>query len=338
MLVPNRHGSSNSYRYGYGGHEKDNELKGDGNHLSFVNYGYDPRIGRRFNEDPRFKDIPGVSPYSYALNNPNVYIDEDGQLPILPLLLKAGAAGAADMLTQAAIAYYFDPNVKTVGQAFDKVNWWQVARSSAEGLIPWKTPGGKFGRAGATATADVLVNALNEGGDYTQEKALNDFIGGFLSDLSGGGMAELLTRYGTKHVANVLRDKLGFDYSRIKKLTGISGRYTGSLRKVNKPDVEADMLAKKLGGESRVKFDSDKSNREFDVVSDQYIGQAKEINNVGSSFRNQAKATFEAAQETNKKVYYQLNSDTNPEVIKQIKKYSERYKVEVVIELVKKKG
>jgi len=35
MLVPNRHSSSNSYRYGFSGKELDNELKGEGNSYDF---------------------------------------------------------------------------------------------------------------------------------------------------------------------------------------------------------------------------------------------------------------------------------------------------------------
>ncbi|GEQ85374.1 hypothetical protein ULMS_08820 [Patiriisocius marinistellae] len=94
MLIPGRHGNSGDYRYGFTGLEGDEELKGIGNHYSFGDYGYDPRIGRRWNIDPKFKEIAGLSPYSYSLNNPLVYKDPDGELPILPLLLKAGAAGA----------------------------------------------------------------------------------------------------------------------------------------------------------------------------------------------------------------------------------------------------
>jgi len=46
MLVPNRHGSSDSYRFGFNGKEMDNEVMGEGN---FEDYGmrmYNPRIGR----------------------------------------------------------------------------------------------------------------------------------------------------------------------------------------------------------------------------------------------------------------------------------------------------
>jgi hypothetical protein len=42
----------NGYRFGFGGHEKIDELKGSGNHLAFGDYGYDARLGRRWNIDP----------------------------------------------------------------------------------------------------------------------------------------------------------------------------------------------------------------------------------------------------------------------------------------------
>lgn len=208
------------YRYGFTGMEKNDEVyNATGTQYALGDHGYDPRIGRRWDLDPYAGQLPGFTPYGYALDNPLVYKDPDGKLPILPLLLKAGAAGAADMLAQAAMAYYFDPEVETVGQAFDQVKWWQVTRSAAEGLIPWRTPGGAIGRAAATAAGDVFVNALDQGSDYTKEQALKDFSVGFIGDLAGGGIGELLSRYGAKGVANGLL-KMGFDTKYIRGLTG----------------------------------------------------------------------------------------------------------------------
>ncbi|MFZ1515365.1 MAG: hypothetical protein WAT21_08205 [Saprospiraceae bacterium] len=67
------------YRYGYGGHEKDNEIKGSGNHISFINYGYDPRIGRRWRFDPLASKHPDWTPYNYCANNPILLVDPDGR-------------------------------------------------------------------------------------------------------------------------------------------------------------------------------------------------------------------------------------------------------------------
>jgi len=70
-----------SSRYGFNGYEKDDEVASNGNHLSFEDYGYSPRLARRWNMDPLWKIFPYQSPYVYALNNPIRFIDEDGEGP-----------------------------------------------------------------------------------------------------------------------------------------------------------------------------------------------------------------------------------------------------------------
>ena len=79
MLQPGRNFNSNSYRFGFGGYEKDDEIKGVGNHLSFGDYGYDPRLIRRWRIDPLWKKYPDISNYSFAANNPIIIIDEEGE-------------------------------------------------------------------------------------------------------------------------------------------------------------------------------------------------------------------------------------------------------------------
>lgn len=329
--VVSSNANSVAQRFRYNGKELNQELG-----LNWYDYkarNYQPDLGRWFNVDPMATIMPAMSPYAYSFNSPIQYKDKDGAIPIIPLLLKAGANGAADMLLQVTMNYYFDDKVTTISAAFDDVNWWQVSRSAAEGLIPWRTPGGRLGRAAGTGAGDVLVNAISQGSNYSKEQALKDFALGFIGDLAGGGIGELVTKYGVKGVANGLR-KMGFDYSDIKKLTGISGRYSGKLSKTNIKDDAADALATKLNGQSSVSFDSDSLGREFDVVSDEFIGQTKQIGKLGSKFRKQAKATFEAAKETGRSVYYQLNSNTSQDIINKINEYSDRYGVNVVIELV----
>ncbi len=69
MLVPNRHGSSNSYRYGFQGQEKDDELKGEGNSLNYTFRMHDPRVGRFFAVDPLFRQYSYNSPYAFSEND-----------------------------------------------------------------------------------------------------------------------------------------------------------------------------------------------------------------------------------------------------------------------------
>ena len=68
MLIPNRHGSSNSYRYGFQGQEKDDEIKGEGNSLNYTFRMHDPRVGRFFAVDPLSFNFPWNSPYAFSEN------------------------------------------------------------------------------------------------------------------------------------------------------------------------------------------------------------------------------------------------------------------------------
>ncbi|GAB5464660.1 MAG: hypothetical protein Kapaf2KO_00960 [Candidatus Kapaibacteriales bacterium] len=66
------------YRYGFGSHEEVDEVYGNGNKLSFGDYGYDPRLGRRWNIDPMSKKYPNISGYSTFNNSPILYKDPTG--------------------------------------------------------------------------------------------------------------------------------------------------------------------------------------------------------------------------------------------------------------------
>ena len=79
MLVPNRHGSSNSYRYGFNGMEKDDEISGEGNSYTAEFWQYDPRVARRWNIDPVVAHWE--SPYAAFRNNPILLDDPNGDCP-----------------------------------------------------------------------------------------------------------------------------------------------------------------------------------------------------------------------------------------------------------------
>lgn len=76
MLVPNRHGSSESYRYGFNTQEKVDEISGEGNHNTAKFWEYDTRTGRRWNLDPVKKSWQ--SDYLVFSGNPIWKIDPDG--------------------------------------------------------------------------------------------------------------------------------------------------------------------------------------------------------------------------------------------------------------------
>ena len=67
-LVPNRHRSTDDYRYGFQGQEKDDELKGEGNSLNYTFRMHDPRVGRFLSLDPLAPQFPHNSPYAFSEN------------------------------------------------------------------------------------------------------------------------------------------------------------------------------------------------------------------------------------------------------------------------------
>ncbi len=59
--------------------EKDDEVKGSGNHVDFGARGYDPRLGKWLSIDPFAAKYPSIAPYAFTANNPVYYVDPDGQ-------------------------------------------------------------------------------------------------------------------------------------------------------------------------------------------------------------------------------------------------------------------
>jgi RHS repeat-associated protein len=79
MVMPGRSGNSNSYRYGFNGMEKDDEIKGSGNSYDFGARIYDPRVMRWLSRDPLEAKYPSLSPYGFTNNNPIIYVDVNGE-------------------------------------------------------------------------------------------------------------------------------------------------------------------------------------------------------------------------------------------------------------------
>lgn len=70
--------NTNSYKYGFNGMEKDDEVQGNGNTYDYGFRIYNPRLGKFLSVDPLHQSYPWYSPYHFAGNTPIWAIDLDG--------------------------------------------------------------------------------------------------------------------------------------------------------------------------------------------------------------------------------------------------------------------
>ena len=77
MTMPGRSYNAHTYRHGFTGHEKENDLA-EGIYTTEYRL-YDTRVGRWLSVDPLWLDNVGESPYLYCSGMPMIYFDPDGR-------------------------------------------------------------------------------------------------------------------------------------------------------------------------------------------------------------------------------------------------------------------
>jgi len=125
-------GRIRSYRFGFNGQEKDNDLYGEGNAYAFEYRIHDPRLGRFLSVDPVSSTYPWNSPYAFAENDVLRFIDLEGlETPSTPSTVKSDGiyTTAIDNTNTAGI---FDHTKEPVHSA-NKIPTATVGASGGEG-------------------------------------------------------------------------------------------------------------------------------------------------------------------------------------------------------------
>ncbi len=79
VLLDGRSMQGVGYRYGFGSHEKIDEVSNSGNTVDMGDRWLDVRLGRTSKIDRKSAKYPDISTYVFALNNPIGFVDPDGQ-------------------------------------------------------------------------------------------------------------------------------------------------------------------------------------------------------------------------------------------------------------------
>ncbi len=156
---------------------------------------YDPVLGTFISPDNyvQFPDFSqSLNRYSYALNNPLVYVDEDGEWLWIPIMI-AMAAISGDMMGDAYVNY----NLGNYSQGF----WTGAAISVGTSLIGMGTgfvasniveqgaiAGGIFGGMSGAVVGGISggISSSIMGGDFNQGFGSGALIGGISGMIMGG--------------------------------------------------------------------------------------------------------------------------------------------------------
>ena len=147
--MPGRGYNASSYRYGFNGQEKSDEIKGEGNSYTALFWEYDPRTGQRWNLDP--KPVVGISDYSTFEGNPIQNADPNGDC------INCAAAGIG-----AVFGGIIGGAIEAGSQLYKggKVsNWKAVGGAAVQGAVTGAVAG--FTGGGSLLTTTVASGVAN---------------------------------------------------------------------------------------------------------------------------------------------------------------------------------
>ncbi len=122
-----RSGSKNSYRYGFQGQEKDDEIKGSNYSVNYKYRMHDPRLGRFFAVDPLAPKYPHNSPYAFSENRLMDGVELEGLeyvgdneitgMSILTTYNPDGTVKSTQSTTYSTTTWHYRPDILTAEDA-----------------------------------------------------------------------------------------------------------------------------------------------------------------------------------------------------------------------------
>ena len=184
-------GGTDTSRFRFTGHERDDESGLD--YMLARSYAYD--IGRFLRPDPMQDEYPGLSPYSYAANNPLKFVDPDGSV-LVPAIAGAVVGAVSDIAIQVAIK----------GRSLEDIDLGSVALSAGTGALgvgvltklSHLSSVALYGTEAAIGAAASASHQLYETGEVDPWDTTFDAGAGIL-----GGRGSQIARYKAENIAKV---------------------------------------------------------------------------------------------------------------------------------------
>ncbi|MDP4262233.1 MAG: SpvB/TcaC N-terminal domain-containing protein [Bacteroidota bacterium] len=212
---------------------------------------YDPVIGRMLSPDNYVSDpfgTQGYNRYSYAMNNPLSYVDQDGNFPWLAIAIVSFLGGTAKGLN----------SIANKGNFFD--GFWRGAVVSGVGAIIGAGLAGTFANMGMIGSGFVQggIGGIIAGG-INSELEGNDFFDGVWGNGLVGGLSEAvfgaINRASMGNVSDMLEDGQGLpgtDYFESQsELEDFANKYNGDMNSIEK-EIHTDL---QLGNEHNLPKD-----------------------------------------------------------------------------------
>jgi len=272
-------------KYKYNGKELQEELG-----LNMYDYGarqYDASIGRFVVIDRYADEFEFQSPYVYAANNPVIFIDKNGDGPILGILgALAGAVIEAGSQVVGAMA-----TGSSFSDAINNIDYADVGIAAVEGGLAGLTNGASL--LVTSKVADVSQAAIDVNGNGEVSTIFGGANGGSKKDL-GNAVTEFAVGKTVGGLANkggkVVKDQVNKVLDKtIKSQTSDLVAKTKNLTKSNNIRANGNSSQAARGSKNKV---SNNSFKEFSVAKDKVLATKETKNAVNSkATKNVATAT-----------------------------------------------